>query len=111
MRAGAKWQVRCAQGGSKGVVGKTLRDDEVPQATMAETTRAPVSVQSSEGSSLLLPPGYGDSAVVVVPLVTGALVHSVLLFAWPQAVEPPNEARIDFVNKVGAIISLALGKA
>ena len=108
MRAGDEWQVRFAHGGSEGIVGKTLGDDDVPQATMAETTRAPVSVQSGEGSSKLLPPGYGDSAMVVAPLATGAQVHGVLLLAWPQPEEPPNEAQVDFVNKVGAIISLAL---
>ncbi len=111
MRAGEAWTVRYALGGSDGILGRTLSDDEVPQATMAETTRAPVAVQSGEGSSQLLPEGYGDSDVVVAPLGTGPRVSGVLLLAWRRSERSPAEAQIDFVNKVGAIVSLALAEA
>jgi hypothetical protein len=108
MRAGDAWEVRYAQGGSEGIVGRTLADDEVPQATMAETTRAPIAVQSGEGSSQLLPPGYGDSAVVAAPLLADGQVRGVLLFSWQQPEQAPDEAQVDFVNKVGGLVSLAL---
>jgi GAF domain-containing protein len=102
------WVVRHGHNVADEVIGQSLSDEEVPQATIAAATRAPVSERSAAGSSRLLPDGFGDTATVVVPLVDGGHVFGTLLVAWKAVDATPNDAQIDFVAKIAALASLAL---
>jgi hypothetical protein len=102
------WVVRDPPGSRVDATGTHVGDDAVPQATMAATTKAPVAVQSGEGSSSLLPSGFGAAAFVVAPLIMRTKVHGVVFLAWQKPKQAPDEAQIDFVAKLGALVALAL---
>ena len=103
-----QWLVRHAYNLAVGVADGRFSDDEVPQAAIAASTRAPVSVLSGDGSLRLLPEGFGETAVVVVPMITAGLVTGVMMFAWQSPSGAPAEVLVDFIAKIGALASLAL---
>ena len=110
-RRGDTWLVRHGHGLAAGVTDRRFGDDEVPQAAIAVSTRAPVSVLSGDGSSHLLPEGFGETAVVAAPMITAGLVTGVMLFAWQSPTGAPDDVLVDFIAKVGALASLALSFA
>ena len=109
LRKDEAWVVTHAHGAGRDAHGATLSPTEAAQATIAETTGGPVTVQSAGGSSIRLPLGFTASSFVGVPLISEGRVRGVLLFAW-QETPPPDKVQVDFVSKVGAIVSLALAE-
>ena len=109
-RRQGSWAVAHAHGAPEHLQGSVMSDEQLPQASMAETSRGPVVVKASAG----LTPFPGDvdvRSMVAVPLLAGDQVLGVLLFTWQDHVEQPDEAGVDHASKVAALVALAIAAA
>jgi len=101
------WLISQASGLPESSLGTLLKDDELPQARIAEATMAPVAVRAPVNEVLRpAPEGLTIRAMVVVPLLEHGEVAGVIVFAWSGAQPAATEEQLDFAGTAASVVAL-----
>jgi two-component system, chemotaxis family, CheB/CheR fusion protein len=108
------WVTRYAHGYGAEVLGTRFTDAELPHATLAAGTRAPVAISHAGDDrriGLAAVKLLKLRSVLAVPLVSKDEVSGVLLFNWHDRPVTLSDMQIDFATKLASSVSLALDNA
>ncbi|MCL5291307.1 MAG: SpoIIE family protein phosphatase [Actinobacteria bacterium] len=114
IREGDYWVVRYAYKFPEETIGQPFSDDEAPFATQAADTKRLVVIDDAFNDDRVdreMQKKYNVRSAMVVPLIVKEEAIGALFFNYHSAAVTFNDAQIDFANKVGASISLALENA
>lgn len=113
LRENDKWIVRHEHGSEKRL-GLELADNELPQAVLAAKTARPVVIDDAYNDSRVnrkIMRRCGLRSSMVVPLLMRDETIGALSFTYRSLAVAFSDAEIDFANKLGASVSLALENA
>ncbi len=108
------WRIDYACGMPPEWMGAQFTDDQVPHAVLAARTLAPVvidDVQTDDRINQEAIADYGIQSVMVVPLVVKSEAIGALFFNHHSHRVTFSGQQVDFANKLGASISLAIQNA
>jgi PAS domain S-box-containing protein len=114
LRTAEGWAVRFVHGLPKDVIGARMNDEEDPHAVLAVKTKKTIAIQDAfhdERVNRGHMKKWGIRSVMVVPLVADNEAVGVLFFNYHKEVFSFQEAHLDFANKLGASVSLAVQNA
>lgn len=111
LRENDQWIVRYVHRFSELAIGTKFTDDDIPQIALASKEKRPIAVndiQSAKSASYKTAERYGIRAFIAIPLFMGDAPIGVLLLNRHSGPVAFGEAEIDFANKLGVSVSLAL---
>ncbi len=114
LREGNRWVIKYSHRFPQEVIGLILTDKEAPHMALAARTKKPVAINDTYSDNRVDPEvmkKYNIRSTLVVPLITKEGVIGALSFLYHSATVAFGEAEIDFANKLGASISLAIENA
>jgi GAF domain-containing protein len=108
------WEVKYEHGLPQGLRGLPLGDDEVPFSTRVRETRLPLVVNDVALDKTVNAPlmeTLGIRALMAVPLIMRDQVFGILLAERVGESAPFTDEQLDFLQRAGAIVALALENA
>jgi phosphoserine phosphatase RsbU/P len=106
-----QWTVSHAGGPRKNLIGGRFAEDTAPLATLAARLNRPIVVDDALGDPRVtreFTDSYGLRSFMLVPLIVREEVIGALSFNFHSTRADFTEAEIDFANKLGASMSLAV---
>jgi len=114
LREASEWIVSCAYGYPEEIIGVRFSDEESRHAVLAAKTGRPFVSEDTYRDERLDPEvmrRYGIRSTIVVPLMVRQEVIGGLAFNYHTAPVTFTAAQIDFADKLGTTVSLALENA
>ncbi len=108
------WVIRYTYGFTEKLIGSQFTDTEIPHGALAARTKQPVvinNVFSDERANLGVVKKFVVRSVLIIPLIVREMAIGLIYFNYHSAAIPFTGAQIDFANKLGASLTLALENA
>lgn len=114
LREGDNWVAKYLYGFPESLGGKMLSDEEAKIMVIAATTKMPVVSTDSYNDKRLdseVMENYGIRSLIAIPLTLHDDVIGVLTFGYISSPVTFTDAQVDFANKLGAAVSIAMENA
>lgn len=114
IKEGGQWLLKYSHGITDDIRGSKLSDEEIPRIMQATNSRTPQVISDTYenlGSFGNLIEKYHIRSSILVPLVLKDETTGVIFLNYNSAVHNFTEQEVDFANKLGAAVSLALENA
>jgi PAS domain S-box-containing protein len=114
LRTDDSWTVSYAYGFSREVIGTQMNDKEEPHAVLVIKTKNTIAINDAYNDKRVNRDHmkkWGVRSVMVVPVVAGDETMGVLFFNYHKDIFNFQESHIDFANKLGSSVSLAIQQA